>query len=100
MPEFVSAICALLLLILVSAFVVSKPFRDAVLGGPGSAKVLGIFTVQGVAIVLLCVLFIGGLLYPLEYHQPEAVVLTETEKANLADLDRLLEQQKRSDLYR
>lgn len=44
------------------ALIASPDFRTAVLGGPGEATILNLVTVKGVAIVLLCGLFIGGLL--------------------------------------
>ena len=36
------------------------------LGGTGEASVLGVLTVKGVAIVLLCALFVGGLIYSVQ----------------------------------
>lgn len=61
----VIVVFALLLSGLVVAFILRRDFRDAVLGGPGEASVLGILSVKGVAIVLLCGLLIGGILLAL-----------------------------------
>lgn len=56
---------ALLLIALVAALITRRDFRDAVLGGPGEASIVGLLTVKGVAIVLLCGLLIGGILFAL-----------------------------------
>ncbi len=74
LPVLVSGVCGLLLVVLVGAFILSAGFRDAVLGAQGEATVTGILSVKGVAIVLLCGLFLAGLLIPLGYiQQPVAV---------------------------
>jgi hypothetical protein len=54
---------ALLLSGLLVAFIFRRDFRDAVLGGHGEATFLGLLSVKGVAIVLLCGLFIGAILF-------------------------------------
>ena len=58
---------ALLLAALLVALIFRGDFRDAVLGGPGEASVLGLLTVKGVAIVLLSGLLIGGILFVLTH---------------------------------
>lgn len=63
--EVVAIVCGGLLVALVLALIFSTKFRDDVLGGEGEASVAGILTVKGVAIVLLCGLFLGGMIYPL-----------------------------------
>jgi len=67
LPVIISGVCALLLIALVSALILNQSFRNDILGGEGEASVLGILSVKGVAIVLLCGLFLGGLLYPLKF---------------------------------
>ena len=64
-PILISVVCAVAILALISAMIFNATFRDAMLGGSGDVKVAGILTVQGVAIVLLCALFLAGLVYPL-----------------------------------
>jgi hypothetical protein len=64
-PGIIAVFFALLLAALVAALIVSRDFRTAVLGGPGEATILNLITVKGVVIVLLCGLFIGGLLFAL-----------------------------------
>lgn len=55
---------ALLLMALIVALIFRRDFRDAVIGGdPGEASIAGILTVKGAAIVLLCGLLIGGILF-------------------------------------
>lgn len=62
----IAALFAILLASLVIALIVSKNFRSDVIGGSsGEAKVFGILTVKGVVIVLLCAIFVGGILYTL-----------------------------------
>ena len=67
LPIVISGVCGLLLIALVSALIFNQSFRNDVLGGEGEATVLGILSVKGVAIVLLCGLFLAGLLYPLQF---------------------------------
>ena len=66
-PILISGLCGLLLLALIGALIFSQTFRNDVLAGEGEASVLGVLSVKGVAIVLLCGLFLGGLLYPLRF---------------------------------
>lgn len=62
---FISVVCGSISVALVLALIFSSKFRDAVLGGEGEATIIGLITVKGVAIVLLCALFLAGMLYPL-----------------------------------
>lgn len=72
-PELIAVFLALLLAALVAALIFRRDFRDAVLGGPGEASILGLISVKGVAIVLLCGLMIGGILFALnKLSVPEA----------------------------
>jgi hypothetical protein len=64
-PGMIAIFFALLLAALVGALILRRDFRDAVLGGPGEATILRFLTVKGAAIVLLCGLFIGGILFAL-----------------------------------
>jgi hypothetical protein len=65
LPLLISGVCALALIGLVAGLIVSSKFRNDVLGGEGEASVLGLISVKGVAIVLLCALFVGGMIYPM-----------------------------------
>lgn len=65
LPLIISLSCAFFLCILVIALVFNAAFREDVLGGEGEASILGIITVKGVVIVLLCALFLAGLVYPI-----------------------------------
>jgi hypothetical protein len=48
----VAAVFSLLLASLVIALIVSAKFRDAILGGPGEATILGLLTVKGALPIL------------------------------------------------
>lgn len=65
-PGLIAVFLALALAALVAALIFRRDFRDAVLGGPGEASVLGLISVKGVAIVLLCGILVGGILFILE----------------------------------
>ena len=71
-PEFIAIFFAILLLFLILALIFRPNFRDAVLGGPGEATIMGILTVKGVVIVLLSALLIGGVLVSLDKVPVEA----------------------------
>ena len=66
---YVAILFSVLLAALVVALIFRRDFRDALLGAPGEATVFGILTVKGVAIVLLCTLLIGAILF-LFTHPP------------------------------
>lgn len=76
LPILISGVCALLLIGLITGLIVSSKFRNDVLGGDGEASVLGMISVKGVAIVLLCAIFVGGMIYPMgassSIHQSES----------------------------
>jgi hypothetical protein len=59
----VTIICAVLLVALVTALIFSAKFRQDILGGTGEARVLGILSVKGAAVVLLVGIFLGGLIW-------------------------------------
>jgi hypothetical protein len=83
---YVAVLFALLLAGLVVALIFRRDFRNAVLGAPGEATVFGLLTVKGVAIVLLCSLLIGAILFVLT-HLP--VPAPETVAVNKAIAMRL-----------
>ncbi len=70
-PGVIAIFFALLLAALIVALIFRPNFRDAVLGGPGEASILGLISVKGVAIVLLCGLLIGGILFVLKQSPPD-----------------------------
>jgi hypothetical protein len=70
-PALISLFFAFLLAALVGALIFSAKFRREVLGGPGEATIFNLITVKGVAIVLLCSLFIGGIAYCLSQIKPQ-----------------------------
>jgi hypothetical protein len=72
LPGYIAILFTLLLAGLVVALIFRRDFREALMGGPGEATVLGFLTVKGVAIVLLCGLLIGGILFAL-IHSPAPV---------------------------
>ncbi len=76
--DIIALFFAFLLLALVIALIFRKDFRDAVLGGPGEASIAGIITVKGVAIVLLCGILIGGILFTLNKGEPASQTTTFT----------------------
>jgi hypothetical protein len=65
LPGLIAFLFTLLLAALVAALILRKDFRDAVLGGTGEATFFRILTVRGVAIVVLCGLMIGGIVFSL-----------------------------------
>lgn len=65
LPGLIAVFFALLVAALVAALIFRRDFRDAVLGGPGEASILGLITVKGAAIVLLFGILIGGILFAL-----------------------------------
>lgn len=73
---------AFLLSGLLVAFIFRQDFRNAVLGGPGEATVLGLLTVKGAAIVLLCALLIGGILFSLNALRTQAPTNSVTTAAS------------------
>lgn len=73
LPGYIAIFFTVLLAALLLALIFRRDFRDALLGGPGEATVLGLLTVKGVAIVLLSGLLIGGILFAL--NRPPAPVL-------------------------
>lgn len=81
-------ICALLLFGLVAALILSKSFRSDVLGGEGEASILGMLSVKGVSIVLLCALFIGGLLYPLKFATDAQLGKGNTTRDNSSNVEK------------
>jgi hypothetical protein len=87
-PDLIVILFALLLAGLLVALIFRRDFRDAVLGGPGEASVLGILTVKGVAIVLLCGLLIGAILFALiRLHvQPPATTSNASSTSNPIDM--------------
>jgi hypothetical protein len=85
-PVFVSGICGLLLILLVGALIINTSFRGDVLGGEGEATVLGLLSIKGVAIVLLCGLFLGGFIYPLKYFTEPS---TEPSSDEIEDIIRV-----------
>ena len=58
-----SAVCALLLILLLGGFVFSPSLRKDLVASEGEASVLGWISVKGVLIVLLAALFLGGMIY-------------------------------------
>ena len=56
-------VCSIATLVLVGAIVFSEKFRRDILGGEGEARLFGILTVKGTAVLVLCGLFLGGLLW-------------------------------------
>lgn len=71
MQILVAIVCAALLIALISAFIFSDKFRKDVLVGEGEARIFGIITVKGIAIIVLSGLFLGGLIY--STHDPDVI---------------------------
>jgi hypothetical protein len=63
-PVMVSALCGLLLAALVLALILNPEFRRDLAAGQGKASIFGVISVEGVIIVILAGMFLGGLLYP------------------------------------
>ncbi|RNC79365.1 MAG: hypothetical protein ED557_14880 [Balneola sp.] len=60
-----------LLTAIVLAFIFSGRFRQDVIGGNGTAKIFGILTIEGVTIVILCLIFVGAIIW-LRSHTDES----------------------------
>ena len=63
MQTLVPILLGFLLAAIVGAMIFSTKFRKDLLGGEGEARILGILSIKGAAVVVLCGLFVGGLLY-------------------------------------
>lgn len=98
-PLAVSGLCGLLLFAVVAALIFKPDFRADLVAGQGKASLFGVLSVEGVVIVILCGMFLTGLLYPgwrnggeLAYAddaQQQIRVLTEklaTAEANVRSL--------------
>lgn len=67
---FLTVIILIFLLVaVVLALIFSKSFRQDVIGGQGKANILGILTVEGVIVVILCAIFVGALIYMTSEHK-------------------------------
>jgi len=86
LPLLIAGVCALLLSALVLALILNAKFRTDILGGEGEAKVLGFISVKGVAIVLLCALFLGGLIYPLSVESKATPIQNNPHIHQIDDL--------------
>jgi len=86
LPLLIAGVCALLLSALVLALILNAKFRTDILGGEGEAKVLGFISVKGVAIVLLCALFLGGLIYPLSVESKATPINNNPHSHQIDDL--------------
>ncbi len=63
-PLAVSGLCGLLLFAVVAALIFKPDFRADLVAGQGKASLFGVLSVEGVVIVILCGMFLTGLLYP------------------------------------
>lgn len=61
----ISVVCGIISLVLVLALVFSGPFRRDVLDGNGEATFAGILTAKGAIIIVLCAMFVIGMIYPI-----------------------------------
>lgn len=78
--ELAVILFGLLLAAIIIALIFRQDFRDAVLGGNGEATVFGLITVRGVAVVLLCALFVGGLLATLTHLAQQSGLSAQLER--------------------
>ena len=86
LPDYIAILLTLLLACLVVALIFRRDFRDALIAGPGEVTFLGFLTVKGVAIVLLCGLLIGGILFALKNspaREPQTVAENKPIKMRL-----------------
>lgn len=81
-PMLLSGICAFLLAIIVMALIFSPSFRVEILGSQGDASIFGLITVKGAAVVLLCALFLGGMMYPLKSNESNLKISPISGKIN------------------
>ena len=79
--ELIAIIFSVSLLALIVALIFEPKFRDAVLGGPGEATIVGLITVKGVVIVLLSALLIGGIMYLLKISKVHLPPIEEDNKS-------------------
>jgi hypothetical protein len=89
MKSIPTIICAILLVAIFGAVILSESFREDILVGSGEAKVLGILTVSGAAFVVLVGLLLGGLLLSVrwmwKYPHEEAKLRASRTKDELVD---------------
>lgn len=93
MPQNTTIVIIVLLIFLaalISALIVSEKFRKDVIGGPGQAKVLGVLSVEGVVVVLLCGILCGSILYTLNFEDPIKVI----EDPRIKDIDKRIKENK------
>ena len=81
----VSATSGAISALLVLGLILSAKFRRDVLGGHGEAAILGVITAKGAAIVVLCALFVAGMLYPLSRSNQECDEAIGRLNAQLAE---------------
>ncbi|MEE1868476.1 hypothetical protein [Pseudomonas auratipiscis] len=81
----ISAVCGAISVFLILGLIFNTKFRRDVLGGQGEAALFGVITAKGAAIIVLCALFIGGMLYPLSTSNLECRGAIDSLKAQLAE---------------
>lgn len=83
---FLIGLFSALLVIIVLALIFSQKFRQDIIGAPGKANVLGILTVEGVVVVILCSLFVGGLIYVISEFRQSIVPTPQKKMISIQDL--------------
>ena len=78
MDLLVPILCATVLVALISALIISDKFRHDILAHEGEASFLGIMSVKGVVVVVLCGLFLTGLIYSTNRNITNDVVNIDT----------------------
>lgn len=64
-PYLISGLCSILLLVIIITLVVSKEFRSDLIAKENKASMLGLISIEGAIVLVLCALFFVGMMYPI-----------------------------------
>lgn len=68
LPYWISGICGFVIVLIVVALIFSEAFRSSMLADSNSQISIGVFSVEGIVLVVIFALFIFGLIFPLVLH--------------------------------
>lgn len=87
----ISAVSGLLLILVVGGLIFNAGFRKDLVASEGKASLFGIISVEGVMVLVLCALFVFGMIYPItkDANAPEIQGLANTVKAQDVEITNL-----------
>ena len=77
----ISAICGFLLILVVSGLIFNRGFRKDLTASEGEASFLNIISIKGVLVLILCGLFVFGMIYPITKDAPSGIDPSKLEDA-------------------